>query len=92
MDMLLYRHELGLYNGTLWDVFDSEHFHRLLNSTVKVNGIEYSHKIGNSEWDIFVGFTFNGVCLWHGLGSVKSWASTTCWHMGVIIYSFNPKL
>jgi hypothetical protein len=92
MDMLQYRQELGPYEGTMRDVFDSEHFRELLDTTVKVDGVEYPHKIGDSEWDIFVGFTFDGVSLWRGLGSVKARASTTCWPSAVIIYSFNPIL
>ncbi|KIM19972.1 hypothetical protein M408DRAFT_168296, partial [Serendipita vermifera MAFF 305830] len=92
MDMLQYRQELGPYEGTMRDVFDSEHFRELLDTTIKVDGVEYPHKIGESEWDIFVGFTFDGVSLWRGLGSIKARASTTCWPSAVIIYSFNPTL
>jgi hypothetical protein len=92
MEMLRYRQELGPYEGKMQDMFDSEHFRELLNTTVKVDGVEYPHKIGDSEWDIFVGFTFDGVSLWCGLGSVKACASTTCWPSAVIVYSFNPTL
>lgn len=92
IDMLGYREELGPYDGTMRDVFDSEHFRDLLDKTVRIDGVEYPHKIGDSKWDIFVGFTFDGVSLWRGLGSIKSRASTTCWPAAVIIYSFNPSL
>jgi hypothetical protein len=92
IDMLHYRQELGPYEGTLRDVFDGEHFRDLLEKTVCIDGVEYGHKIGESEWDIFLGFTFDGVSLWRGLGSVKARASTTCWPTAVIVYSFNPIL
>lgn len=92
LDMLTYRTSLTPFDGTLRDVFDSEHFRTLLETTVVVDGVEYDHKFGDSEWDIFVGFTFDGVSLWRGLGSVKSRASTTCWPLAVIVYSFHPKL
>ncbi|KIM20874.1 hypothetical protein M408DRAFT_30008 [Serendipita vermifera MAFF 305830] len=52
MDMLQYRQELGPYKGTMHDVFDSEHFRELLDTTVKVDGVEYPHKIGESEGDL----------------------------------------
>jgi hypothetical protein len=90
--MLRYHQELGPYDGTLRDVFDGEHFRDLLGKTVCVDGVEYVHKIGNSEWDIFLGLTFDGVSLWRGLGLVKARASTTCWPIAVIVYSFNPIL
>lgn len=92
IEMLRYRQEREPYDGTLRDVFDSEHFQTLLDTTVKIDGVEYPHKIGESEWDIFVGFTFDGVSLWRGLGSIQARASTTCWPAAVIIYSFNPTL
>jgi len=92
INMLQYRQEREPYDGTLRDVFDSDHFQELLDTTVKIDGVEYPHKIGESEWDIFVGFTLDGVSLWRGLGSLKARASTTCWPLAVIIYSFDPKI
>ena len=90
--MLQYCQELGPYRGTLRDVFDGEHFRALLGKAVCVDGVQYAHKIGKSEWDIFLGFTSDGVSLWCGLGSIKACASTTCWPTAVIIYNFNPIL
>jgi hypothetical protein len=90
--MLHYHQNLGPYDGTLQDVFDGEHFRELLEKKVVVDGVEYEHKIGDSKWDIFLGFTFDGVSLWRGLGSLKSRASTTCWPIAVIIYSFDSIL
>jgi hypothetical protein len=92
IDMLRYRQELGPYEGTLRDVFDGEHFRDILGKTVSIDGVDYEHKIGDSEWDIFLGFTFDGVSLWRGLGSIQSRASATCWPVAVIVYSFNPIL
>lgn len=92
IDMLLYRQQLGPFEGTLRDVFDSEHFRELLNKKVVVDGVEYQHKFGESTWDLFGGFTTDGVNLWRGLGTVQSRASVTCWPVAIIIYSFDPKL
>jgi Transposase family tnp2 len=92
IQMLQYRQELGPYDGTLRDVFDSLHFRSLLEKDVSVNGVDYAHKIGELDTDLFIGFTFDGVSLWRGLGSQKARASTTCWPLAVVIYSLSPKL
>jgi hypothetical protein len=92
IDMLGYCEDLGPFKGVMQDIFDSEHFRSLLNTMVTIDGEQYPHKIGSSKWDDFIGFTFDGVSLWHSLGSVKSHPSVTCWPTGVIIYSLDPKL
>ncbi|KIM20937.1 hypothetical protein M408DRAFT_118120, partial [Serendipita vermifera MAFF 305830] len=76
IEMLRYRAELPPFDGTLRDVFDGEHFRSLAEKPVVVDGVEYPHKMGEADTDIFLGITFDGVSLWRGLGTVQARQST----------------
>ncbi|KIM34177.1 hypothetical protein M408DRAFT_60303, partial [Serendipita vermifera MAFF 305830] len=61
IDMLRYRADLPPFDGTLRDVFDGEHFRSLAEKPVVVDGVEYPHKMGEADTDIFIGITFDGI-------------------------------
>ena len=48
INMLRYWQECEPYNGTLRDVFDSDHFRKLIDTTVKIDGKEYPHNISKN--------------------------------------------
>lgn len=92
IQMLDYRSNLEAYSGIMRDVFDSEHFRELLEKNVTINGEELPYKIGEHRDDLFIGFSFDGVSLYRGLGVEQRRTSLSCWPAFAIMYSISPTL
>jgi len=56
-----------------------------------LDGKTYEHKFGDSDTDVFLAFSLDGVSLFRGVGAQKSQASVSCMPLLCVVLSFDPK-
>ncbi|QRV81791.1 Transposase family Tnp2 protein [Ceratobasidium sp. AG-Ba] len=83
--LLGYRSQRQLRPDALSDIFDGEHYARLLQQRVRVRGKPLNHRYFSSPTDVALGLSADGV------GPFKT-RKRTCWPLVIFNYNLNPAI
>lgn len=80
-----YRSEYRPVEGTVGDIFDGSHYHRLCRTKVTIEGETLPHKFFSQSTDLALGASTDG------FGPFKR-RKKTCWPIIIILYNLPPEI